>query len=122
MKLNMKLIQILFISLFVQVCFSQKNFKIVNNNISQLEVKFTFKCPEFSYKTWNNKNYLDFSKLFKNISLEKGSPAVPVFAESFFIPLQGDQVLEIMDVSYEEFENVLVLPSKGNLKRNLFQK
>ncbi len=52
-------------------------------------------------------------------TLEKGVPNLPVFATSIIIPNQANMDVKIISSNYEEFENVLVAPSKGNLIRNI---
>lgn len=52
-------------------------------------------------------------------NLVSGAPNIPVFATSIIIPNQANMQLKIVSSQYEEFQNVLVAPSKGNLLRNV---
>ena len=51
--------------------------------------------------------------------LTKGAPDLPSFATSLIIPNQSKMKVEIVSSEYEEFENVLIAPSKGNLTRDI---
>jgi len=51
--------------------------------------------------------------------LQKGAPDVPKFATSLLIPGTGNMAVEIVDAEYQDFPNVAVAPSKGDLKRTI---
>ena len=51
--------------------------------------------------------------------LNNGAPDLPVFATSLIIPNQANMQVNIISAQYEEFQNVLVAPSKGNLLRTV---
>lgn len=51
--------------------------------------------------------------------LEAGAPDVPKFATSLAIPNTGNMDLEIVSSEYQDFPNVPVAPSKGNLLRKV---
>jgi len=51
--------------------------------------------------------------------LQSGAPNLPVFATSLIIPNQANMQIKIVSSQFEEFQNVLVAPSKGNLLRNV---
>ncbi|AWH83780.1 hypothetical protein HYN59_01025 [Flavobacterium album] len=63
--------------------------------------------------------YQDFSSASKVLTMEKGAPALPVHSESVIVPNSGNVSLVISYDSFEEFDNIQVLPSKGSLKRNI---
>jgi gingipain R len=100
------------------VAFNQK-FTILEESPSTIDVKFQLSSKPFVYETLNGQNFLDFSKMYKNVILETGSPSLPVFGESFRLPLKGHSSIEIISTDFEDFTSVQVLPSKGNLKRNV---
>lgn len=58
------------------------------------------------------------AKSFQVVSTEIGSPALPYFTESFIIPNKGNVELVVEYSNYQDYQNILVAPSKGNLKRN----
>lgn len=51
--------------------------------------------------------------------LEKGVPDLPKYAVSLMIPETGATGVEITGVEYQDFPDVTVAPSKGNLLRNV---
>lgn len=50
--------------------------------------------------------------------MQAGAPDVPKFAATLHIPNTGNMAYSILDSEFQDFENVRVAPSKGNLKRN----
>lgn len=115
MKLTI-LTSLLFSAFFA---FNQKNFLVSQANPLTIEVNFKLNEHPFEFTDHQGQSYLDCSKMFKNVSLESGSPALPVFGETFQIPLTGASVIEMVSSDYTDFTNIAVLPSKGNLKRNV---
>lgn len=51
--------------------------------------------------------------------LKKGAPDVPKFSTALLIPNKGNMALEIIGSEYEDYENLAVAPSKGNLLRTV---
>jgi len=51
--------------------------------------------------------------------LKAGTPDVPKFATALTIPGTGNMAVEIVESEYQDFPDVLVAPSKGNLKRTV---
>lgn len=49
--------------------------------------------------------------------LKKGAPNLPIHATSIIIPNQASMDVKVVSSSYEEFNNVLIAPSKGNILR-----
>lgn len=47
----------------------------------------------------------------------KSSPEVYKYSTSIMIPDQGDLSIEILDSKYQDFKNISLIPSKGNLMR-----
>ncbi len=52
-------------------------------------------------------------------NLNQGTPDLPVFASSVIIPDRAKMELYIISAAYVEYENVLIVPSKGNLTRDV---
>ncbi|MAE08768.1 MAG: hypothetical protein CL661_08430 [Bacteroidetes bacterium] len=52
-------------------------------------------------------------------NLKLGAPNLPVFATSLIIPNQANMQMKIVSSQYEEFQDVLIAPSKGNLVRTV---
>ncbi len=51
--------------------------------------------------------------------LEKGAPDLPKFSTALLIPNKGNMAVEIVGGEYDEYPNVAVAPSKGNLLRTV---
>ncbi|MFT5822790.1 MAG: gingipain R [Crocinitomix sp.] len=71
------------------------------------------------YTTIESENYRDFSKSHEIVNLNSGEPALPFFTESVIVSHQGQINLLVSHEGYTEYSDVLVAPSKGNLKRNV---
>jgi len=93
--------------------------KLISDNGSTISVSNTSKPFASHTKTMDGKAYEDFSKSSEILMMQKDAPALPVYAESLIIPNQGSTSLVVQYDSYEEFDNIEVLPSKGSLKRNI---
>lgn len=52
-------------------------------------------------------------------NLQKGAPDLPILATSVIIPGDADMKVEVISAIYEEFENINIAPSKGNLLRTI---
>ncbi|WP_282013830.1 C25 family cysteine peptidase [Marinifilum flexuosum] len=51
--------------------------------------------------------------------LEKGNPALPRFAQSIMIPSSADMQVEVLSSEFIEIKNFNVVPSKGDLTRDI---
>ena len=51
--------------------------------------------------------------------LEKGLPDLQKITKSIIIPDQASMSINIISYKYEDFENIHILPSKGNLTRDI---
>lgn len=93
--------------------------KLVSGNLENLVLKNT--TPDYisAQKFDNGIAYEDFSAVSKILMMQKDAPALPMFSESLIIPDTGDFSVQVSFDSYVEIENVLVMPSKGSLKRNV---
>jgi gingipain R len=69
--------------------------------------------------TLNNLDYINFNSNFKITTQKIAEPSLPKFSTSILIPDRGNIELEVIYGSYKEIKDVNVLPSKGNLKRNV---
>jgi gingipain R len=97
-----------------------QNFKLEKyQNNSSIEFSFKNESNNFIFKEINGESYIDFTQSHKVTSLKHGKPCLPAFGETFIIPNRGTSTYEITYSSVETIQNVLVAPSKGNLKRNV---
>lgn len=51
--------------------------------------------------------------------LQLGKPDVPKFATTLMIPATGNMAIEVQAAEYNDYPNVEIAPSKGDLKRNV---
>ena len=51
--------------------------------------------------------------------LQKGEPDIPSICRSIMIPDTAKMKIEIIKANYQEYENILIAPSKGNLLRSV---
>lgn len=115
MKRNYLLMGMLCLSLHT---FSQ-NFHLISSTENQVEFNHELQFKEANYTWINGSDYQDFSKTYKITTQETGKPELPVFSESVLLPNKGSVSIEIEYDAYSEYQNVLVAPSKGSLKRNV---
>ncbi|MBI2258138.1 MAG: T9SS type A sorting domain-containing protein [Flavobacteriia bacterium] len=115
----MKKIKFILFLLSVHYIFSQVEYSIISQNEEEIVLEINFKVKDFNYLTYNNQNYVDFQSIYKIISLEKGAPALPLFGSSYHIPSKGAVEIEIIPIITDTITSIKVLPSKGNLKRNV---
>jgi gingipain R len=115
MKINFTLLLIPAFSFFGYA----QDVKLVSDTGNSITITNT--AGEFNPRTKivDGRAYQDFSKSSKVLTMQKDAPALPVFAESVIVPNEGNVSLQVQYDSYEEFENIEVLPSKGSLKRNV---
>jgi hypothetical protein len=67
----------------------------------------------------NGKQYVDLALDGEAISLVAGAPALPFIARSIIIPNEATMTIRVIGTSYEEYQNILIAPSKGNLLRTV---
>jgi hypothetical protein len=67
----------------------------------------------------NNENYVKISLDSEPSNLIAGAPDLPSVARSIIIPPQGTMTLRVVASSYQDYENILIAPSKGNLPRTV---
>jgi hypothetical protein len=51
--------------------------------------------------------------------LRAGAPGLPLFSTSLIIPNRANMEVNIVSSSYKEYQDVLIVPSKGNLTRDI---
>lgn len=111
---------LLFCFLFLGAFISHgQNFQLESENGKSIKFNCYFEEKAFEYKVINGQSMVDFSKIFKILSQEKGAPALPLFHETIQLPEKGNPEIEITFDEITVYENVLVAPSKGVIKRNV---
>ncbi|MGB9722184.1 MAG: C25 family cysteine peptidase, partial [bacterium] len=94
--------------------------KIINDKGSSTIVEFTLNGYDIEPITIDGK-FCSKIKIPGNIIYhnEKGYPELPKFASSLIVPDDGVMDMRIIDVNYETAKVNPIVPSKGNLKRNV---
>lgn len=89
-------------------------------HLSNDNFELSLSIPDFTNnkKTVQGEIYQDFTSSSTILMMQKEAPALPMFSESIQVPDAGAFTLEVKYDSFEEYENINVLPSKGSLKRN----
>ncbi|NOX86881.1 MAG: hypothetical protein GXO86_13110, partial [Chlorobi bacterium] len=98
---------------------SAPEYKLVSSNISTSVVRFTL---DGFYKTVVNTpegEAWQVSAVNAGYLLKKGAPELPLFATSLIIPDEAGMKVEVVSSAYKEYNNVLIVPSKGNLTRDI---
>jgi gingipain R len=121
----MKLSNITLLAALLGTSFSfAQNFSLVSSSEEIITVnhKLTAATLDESpsiYTTIESENYRDFSKSHEIVGLTAGEPSLPFYTESVIVSHQGQINLVVTHEGYIEYTDVLVAPSKGNLKRNV---
>ncbi|MPS74084.1 MAG: T9SS type A sorting domain-containing protein [Chryseobacterium sp.] len=95
-----------------------QDFKLINSDNENITVDFELNNFEKTEKSINGKNYHTFSKQYSVLMSEAGNPAMPYFSRSIQLPEKGNFSYKIVYDSYEDINNIDIVPSKGSLKRN----
>lgn len=113
------LVRILALALTTTFAWSQQ-FSVLSENNEQIKLRlFTAHVP-FLYTTIDGIDYIDFSKSFPVVMSQVGAPALPLFSTNIELPDFGNPTIQVLETgNFVEFQNALIAPSKGNLKRNV---
>ena len=106
------------IAVFSVTSLTAQQFELLDAQENQLLVKHHLLETPYGFTTIAGKSCINFSKSHKITTLEKNAPQVPVFSESVILPNKGNAILIVEYDSFYELSDVIVSPSKGNLKRN----
>lgn len=81
---------------------------------------------KFEMSAYELKNVVIDGKIYKEVNapncgkiLKEGAPELPLFAKSLIIPDEDEMELIIKNYEFIEIDNVLIVPSKGNLLRTV---
>lgn len=88
---------------------------------SQSSVEFSHTLNEFVRNSvmLNGYDYHNFGTENKVLTSEKGKPAIPFFSEAVQVPGEGSVSYEVTYDGFYEINDINILPSKGDLKRNV---
>ncbi|MFN6077320.1 MAG: C25 family cysteine peptidase [Fluviicola sp.] len=97
-----------------------QNFQLLNSSENGLEFKHSTQSLPFQFTTINGEQYVQFSKTHRLTTNEAGAPELPLYSVNVELPENGNPSISVnYGSNYQEFTNILVAPSKGNLKRNV---
>ncbi|MGV3610704.1 MAG: C25 family cysteine peptidase [Fluviicola sp.] len=105
--------------LFGSFISNAQNFQLNSEDSKAIKLTQQFEEKSFEFKEINGQAMIDFSRSFKVLSQEKGAPALPLFHTTIQLPATGNPEIEVTYDAVTVFDNVLVAPSKGVIKRNV---
>ncbi len=95
------------------------NFNLVNSEINNTIIDFSFDDFYFKDVIINNQNYSTVHMKNGASNLQLGYPDLSHISKSIIIPDNALMDVEVIEYSYTDYENILIAPSKGNLSRNI---
>jgi len=135
---TMRKLIILFVGLFVTgasvlpsiggVSAGTQNTNIVNTNGVAVSVQsagdittihYTLDTFSMTSVMINNKQYMTIALGKEPNSLSAGAPDLPSLSRSIIIPNGAIMTIRVIAATYEEYKNIFVAPSKGNLPRTV---
>jgi gingipain R len=119
-----RLLQTLLLNAVIISAANAQNFTLLESTAETIRVKHSLSANLLETglsvsKSIGANEYLDFSASYEIVSMNLGQPALPFFTESVIVSNTGSTSLTISHDGYDEYENILVAPSKGSLKRNI---
>lgn len=96
-----------------------QTFKLLSNEENEIILSHDLEFKTLKHKTINSKMYINFEKMHEFTTLATGEPQLPQFSTNVSISNTGIPKIQITFDSYIEIQDVDVVPSKGNLKRNV---
>ena len=107
--------------LSLSAVFAQKSnrFELVSQTDNEITMQYHKAAFAQKQLEINGQNYLALKDLNGTPILEKGAPDLPRLAQSVIVPNHGKLSLQYTYDHYTDYPNVLIAPSKGNLKRNV---
>lgn len=97
-----------------------QQFQVNNESETSVQIQHTTTQTPFSFTNINGQEFIEFSNTHRIRTQELGAPELPVFSANIALPNHGNPSVEVIyGNDFQEFENVLIAPSKGNLKRNV---
>lgn len=116
----MKILTSIFAVVFATSFAWSQQFSVLSESDEQIQLRLSTQQVPFSYTTIDGIDYVDFSKSFPVVLLDAGVPALPLFSTNIELPDFGNPTVQVLYTgSFVEYQNVFVVPSKGNLKRNV---
>ena len=128
---NNKFFVLLITLVFITTFLSQTNaIKISKNNELPIDIsvfqtdesiKINYKINSFTKipVDINEKEYSKITIAKESNILIKGLPDIPNICRSVLIPDDSNMIINVLSSSYDEYNNILIAPSKGDLPRTI---
>ncbi|MDD2983044.1 MAG: C25 family cysteine peptidase [Crocinitomicaceae bacterium] len=111
---------LLFLSFSLICIFANgQSFQLLSNDDSEIVFEHHLDVKAFKHQLFHTKKHIDFSQMYEITTSEISAPQLPRMSVSIALPARGKPQIQILYDSFVEIQNVEVLPSKGNLKRNV---
>jgi gingipain R len=111
---------ILFSTFLLSLFFARgQSFRLQSEDDRVIVFNHQLELKSLKYKMLDSKQFVDFSRMYEITTLDKDAPQLPRMSVSVTIPATGKSTLAVSYDSYTDISNIEVLPSKGNLKRNI---
>ncbi len=105
--------------LFCSMGLHAQNFQLTSSDLSDTEFEFHLGDFERNAQMISGNEYHNFAMDHSVLMSELGAPAMPFFSEGVQVSLQGNVSYEVVYDDVTIVEDINIVPSKGNLKRNV---
>ncbi len=105
--------------LFCSMGLFAQNFQLTSSDLSDTEFEFQLGDFERNSQMISGKEYHNFAMDHSVLMSELGAPAIPFFSEGIQVSLQGNVSYTVVYDDITIVEDINIVPSKGNLKRNV---
>jgi len=117
MKKSLLLTLLVFV--FFAIGVTAQNFQLLTQSPNSVEFSHTLNEFVRNSVMINGTDYHNFGIDNKVLTSEKGEPAIPFFSQAVQVPNEGNVSYEITYDGFYEINDINIVPSKGNLKRNV---
>ena len=95
------------------------NIDVIEQNYDYLIIKYSINHYDTRLIEHNDEIYTDIILDGEPDYIIKGAPKLPHVNRSIIIPDNSSSAIEILDTRYTELNDINIIPSKGNPKRNI---
>ena len=108
--------------LFILCCsllFSEVKINVLESNDNHVIIEYTINDFTTNLVSHENEIYNEIILNNEPRFIEQNKPQLPHINRSFIIPDFSSISVEVLSSNYSEYKNMNILPSKGNIKRNI---
>tara|TARA_Y100000389_G_scaffold177356_1_gene189543 strand:+ start:29112 stop:31298 length:2187 start_codon:yes stop_codon:yes gene_type:complete len=108
--------------LFILCCsllFSEVKINVLESNDDHVIIEYTVNDFTTNLVSYENEVYNEIILNDEPRFIEQNKPQLPHINRSFIIPDFSSISVEVLSSNYSEYENMNIIPSKGNIKRNI---